>query len=148
MDSPAISAIQILLVEDNKGDIELTQEKLRESKVLNELHVVQNGIEAISFLRKEGKYLDSVTPDLILLDLNLPKKSGLEVLKDIKSDEVLHKIPVVILTSSAAEIDIARSYDLKANAYVVKPVDLYGFGEIIRGIDHFWLTVVKYPTAG
>lgn len=136
--------IQILLVEDNPGDVILTSEHLSYSKILHDLHVVVDGVEAMAFLCKEGVYKDSPRPDLILLDLNIPKKNGQEVLKELKSNGDLRRIPVVILTSSTAERDIILSYDLNASAYVTKPVDLDGFGQIVRAIEGFWFNVVRY----
>ena len=134
--------IKILLVEDNPADAELTRENLVMSKILNDLHVVGDGVEAMDFLRRVGAYRDAPRPDLILLDLNLPRKDGREVLADLKADSSLRRIPVVVLTSSKAEEDIMRSYDLHASAFVCKPVDLAGFGAIVRGIERFWFTVV------
>ncbi len=137
--------IRILLVEDNEADSDLIRENLEVSKILNHLDVVVDGVEALAFLRKEGKYANAERPDLMLLDLNLPRKDGREVLATIKADSVLKLIPVVILTSSQAESDIVKSYDLHANAFVNKPVDLAGFGKIIKGIESFWFSVVSYP---
>lgn len=137
--------IQILLVEDNPGDVRLTMEALKEGKVRNDLNVVSDGVEAIAFLRHEGKYAASPTPDLILLDLNLPRKDGREVLAEIKADERLKHIPVVILTTSRAEQDVLKSYDLHANCYVTKPVDLDQFISVVKSIEDFWLTVVTLP---
>src|SRR5271165_6393439 len=140
-----VRAIDILLVEDSPSDVRLTREALKEAKVLNMLHVVQDGTAALEFLRKHGQYGGSPRPDLILLDLNLPKKDGREVLAEIKQDETLKCIPVVILTTSRAEEDVIRSYNLHANAYVTKPVDLKQFLEVIRTIEAFWLAVVTLP---
>jgi chemotaxis family two-component system response regulator Rcp1 len=140
--------IEILLVEDNPGDVRLTTEALNEGKILNNLNVVANGVEAMAYLYQEGRYKDAPRPDLILLDLNLPKKDGREVLAEIKTHRDLRRIPVVILTSSAAEQDILASYNLQANCYITKPVDLDQFLNIIRSIEHFWLTVVKLPREG
>jgi two-component system, chemotaxis family, response regulator Rcp1 len=137
--------IEILLVEDNPGDVRLTTEALSEGKILNNLNVVGNGVEALAFLNQEGKYKDAPRPDLILLDLNLPKKDGREVLAEIKTNRDLKRIPVVILTSSAADQDIATSYNLQANCYITKPVDLDQFLTVIKSIEQFWLTVVKLP---
>lgn len=137
--------IEILLVEDNPGDVRLTQEFIKESKVGNNLHVVVDGVEALEFLRGEGKYVDTPRPDLILLDLNLPRKDGREVLAEIKADEALKRIPVVVLTTSKAEQDIFKVYDLHANCYIIKPVDLEQFIEVVRSIENFWLTIVKLP---
>ena len=138
-------SIEILLVEDNPGDVRLTVEALRDSKVQNKLYVAKDGVEATAFLRREGKYADAPHPDLILLDLNLPKKNGPEVLADIKEDPALKHIPVVILTSSKAEEDIIKTYDLHANCYVTKPIDLEQFMLVVRSIRDFWLTIVKLP---
>jgi chemotaxis family two-component system response regulator Rcp1 len=136
---------KILLVEDNPGDVRLTREALKEGKILNELNVVEDGVEALAFLRREGRYADAVRPDLILLDLNLPKKDGREVLQEIKGDGALKKIPVVVLTTSAAERDILKAYDLHANCYITKPVDLEQFMRVVQLIEDFWLTIVKLP---
>jgi chemotaxis family two-component system response regulator Rcp1 len=140
--------ITILLVEDNSADVRLTREALKEGKVSNSLHAVNDGVEALAFLRRSGKYASAAIPDLILLDLNLPKKSGLEVLAEIKLDEELKRIPIVILTTSQAEQDIARSYDLHANAYVTKPVNLQQFIDVVKSIEEFWLEIVKLPSNG
>ena len=140
-----VRAIDILLVEDSPSDVRLTREALKEAKVLNTLHVVQDGMAALDFLRKEGPYAGSPSPDLILLDLNLPKKDGREVLAEVKQDENLRRIPVVVLTTSRAEEDVVRSYNLHANAYVTKPVDLQQFLEVVRTIEAFWLAVVTLP---
>ena len=137
--------IEILLVEDNPGDVRLTQEAVREAKIRNTLNVVNDGEEAIAYVRRQGEYADRPRPDLILLDLNLPRKDGREVLQDLKSDPDLHRIPVVVLTSSAAEQDILRTYDLYANAYVTKPVDLEQFMHVVSSIQDFWLNIVKLP---
>lgn len=138
--------IEVLLVEDNPGDVRLTREALKEGKVHNNLHVAPDGVEALAFLRREGRYADAVRPDLILLDLNLPRKGGREVLEEIKGDPALRHIPVVILTSSSAEQDIARAYDLHANCYISKPVDLDQFITVVKSIEDFWFTVVKLPS--
>jgi len=135
--------IEILLVEDNPGDVRLTREALKDAKVHNTLHVAMDGVEALAFLRKQGKHAAAPLPDLILLDLNLPKKNGREVLEDIKNDDALRHIPVVILTTSQAERDIAESYRLHANAYVTKPVDLEQFLTVVKSIEQFWLEIVK-----
>lgn len=137
--------IEILLVEDNPADVRLTMEALKESKIRNQLNVAENGVEALQYLRQEGKFAGKGTPDIILLDLNLPKKDGREVLQEIKGDEQLRRIPVVILTTSQAEQDIMRAYDLHANCYIQKPVDLDQFLRVIRSIEDFWLTIVKLP---
>jgi CheY-like chemotaxis protein len=139
------SPIDILLVEDNPGDVRLTIEALKEGKVLNTLSVTMDGVEALSFLHKEGKYADAPRPDLILLDLNLPRKDGREVLADIKSDDNLKCIPVVVLTTSQAEQDIFKSYNLHANCFITKPVDLEQFITVLQSIENFWLTIVKLP---
>ena len=141
-----VTPIEILLVEDSPGDVRLTQEALRNAKVQNNLHVASDGIEAIAFLRRQEKHANAPRPDLILLDLNLPKKGGREVLEEIKLDPSLKSIPVVILTTSAAEEDILRSYQLHANCYITKPVDLDQFLKVIKTIDNFWLAIVKLPT--
>ena len=138
--------VEILLVEDNPGDVRLTQETMKEFKVLNNLSVVGDGVEAMAFLRREGKYAKASRPDLILLDLNLPKKDGREVLAEIKRDEQLKRIPVVILTTSGAEQDILKTYELHANCYIKKPVDLDQFSAVIKSIEQFWFTIVKLPT--
>jgi CheY-like chemotaxis protein len=138
-------AIEILLVEDNPGDIRLTQEALKENKIRNNLHVAKDGVEAMKFLRKMNGYTDSPRPDLVLLDLNLPKKDGREVLAEIKTDEKLRSIPVVILTTSDAEDDVARSYQQYANCYVRKPIDLNRFIEVVKVIENFWLSIVELP---
>ena len=137
--------IEILMVEDNPGDVRLTREALRDGKVRNTMHAVEDGEMALDFLYRRGAYTDAARPDLILLDLKLPGKSGLEVLADIKADEALRRIPVVILTSSQADQDIARSYDLHANAYVSKPVGLDQFVAAVKAIEGFWLEIVKLP---
>ncbi|WP_128476500.1 response regulator [Halorussus pelagicus] len=137
--------IEILLVEDNPGDVRLTEEALEQGDVLNNLHVVGDGVEAMSFLRCEGEYEDTPQPDLILLDLNLPRKDGEEVLKEIDEDRELRRIPVVVLTSSEAEEDIARSYELHANAYITKPVDIDQFIDVAQNLEAFWLSIVKLP---
>jgi CheY-like chemotaxis protein len=132
-------------VEDNPGDVRLTMEALKEGKILNEVRVVEDGVEALDFLHRVGKYTDAPRPDLILLDLNLPKKDGREVLAEIKEDDTLKKIPVVVLTTSAAERDILRAYNLHANCYITKPVDLDQFIHVVQLIEDFWLTIVKLP---
>jgi len=138
--------IQVLLVEDNPGDVRLTKEALKEGKLLNHVHVVGDGVEALSFVRKQGKYANAVQPDLILLDLNLPKKDGREVLAAIKTDPGLKRIPVVVLTTSSAEEDVLKTYDLHANCYITKPVDLEQFMRVVKSIEDFWVTVVKLPS--
>ena len=139
--------IEILLVEDNPGDVRLAVEALRDGKVANRLHIVEDGVEAMSFLRREGRYADVPRPDLILLDLNLPRKDGREVLAEIKQDADLKRIPVVILTSSAAEQDVVQAYNLYANCYITKPMDLDQFLKVVRSIEDFWLIVVTLPQA-
>jgi two-component system, chemotaxis family, response regulator Rcp1 len=141
-------AIDILLVEDNLGDVRLTREALKEGKVLNTLHVVGDGIEALEFLRHEGQYARASHPDIILLDLNLPRMDGRELLAEIKSDLNLRRIPVVILTTSKAEEDIIKSYDLHANCYITKPVDLDQFFVVVKSVEEFWFTIVKLPPDG
>jgi chemotaxis family two-component system response regulator Rcp1 len=138
--------VEILLVEDNPGDVRLTQEALKESKVTNNLSVAEDGVEALAFLKREGKYADAPHPDLLLLDLNLPKKDGRELLEEIKADENLRRIPVVVLTTSKAEEDILRMYDQHANCYITKPIDFDQFIEVVKSIEDFWLTIVKLPT--
>ena len=139
-------SIKVLLVEDNPGDVRLTKEALKEGKMLNRVTVVGDGVEALSFLRRQGKYADAGQPDLILLDLNLPKKDGRQVLAEIKADPGLKRIPVVVLTTSSAEEDILKTYDLHANCYVTKPVDLEQFMRVVKSIKDFWITVVKLPS--
>jgi len=139
------SPIDILLVEDNPADAELTREALADSKLLSRLHVVRDGVEALAFLRGEGGHGGAPRPDLVLLDLNLPRKDGRAVLTEIKGDPVLRSIPVVVLTSSQAEQDVAKAYELNANCYVTKPVDLEQFLTIVRSIEQFWFTVVRLP---
>lgn len=146
MDIANTSGIKILLVEDNPGDVRLTKEALKEAKVRNNLSVVEDGVAAMNFLRCEGEYTDAERPDLILLDLNLPKKDGREVLEEIKQDPALKRIPIVVLTTSRAEQDILQSYDLHANCYVTKPVDLDQFINIVKSIEDFWLTIVRLPS--
>jgi len=137
--------VEILLVEDNPGDVRLTMEALKDGKISNHLNVVSDGEEAMAFLRRESPYEDSPKPDLILLDLNLPRKDGREVLADVKRDEALKRIPVVVLTTSEAEEDILRTYDLHANCYVTKPVDLDQFIKIVHTIEAFWFNIVQLP---
>ncbi len=142
-----IGAFELLLVEDNPGDVRLTKEALKDGRLLVNLHVVEDGVSAIEFLRRKGKHRHVPEPHLILLDLNLPKMSGREVLKEIKTDPSLRHIPVIIMTTSKAEQDILNAYDLNANCYIAKPVDLDQFLHIIRSIEDFWLTVVTLPGA-
>jgi chemotaxis family two-component system response regulator Rcp1 len=143
-DAPG-TPIDILLVEDNPGDVRLTREALDEGDVLNTLSVVEDGAEAMAYLRNEGEYADTTQPDLMLLDLNLPKKDGEEVLAEMSEDPDLRRIPVVVLTSSEAEEDIVRSYELHANAYITKPVDIDQFIEVAQQLESFWLSIVKLP---
>jgi CheY-like chemotaxis protein len=140
--------IEVLLVEDDPGDVVLITEAFEHNKVNNRLAVVQDGVEALQYLRCEAPYEDRATPDLILLDLNLPRKDGREVLAEVKNDDRLRRIPVVVLTTSKAEEDVLRSYDLHANAYVTKPVDFDRFIEVVRQIDEFFVSVVKLPNRG
>jgi two-component system, chemotaxis family, response regulator Rcp1 len=137
--------VQILLVEDSPGDIRLTREVLRDAKIANELHIVGDGERAMAFLRREGEYAGMQRPDLILLDLNLPRKDGREVLAELNEDPDLHLIPVIVLTTSAAEQDVLRSYDLKAACYITKPIDLDEFISVVRSIESFWLSIVRLP---
>jgi CheY-like chemotaxis protein len=139
------SAIEVLLVEDSPGDVRLTREALKDAKVHISLHVASDGAEAMAFLGRERQHLNAPRPDLILLDLNLPKKDGRQVLAEIKESPTLKSIPVVILTTSASEADVLRSYMLHANCYITKPVDLDGFLNVVKSIDNFWLSVVKLP---
>ena len=138
-------AVEILLIEDNPGDVRLTIEALKESKIMNNMHVVDDGIEALSFLKKEGIYKDKPRPDLIILDLNLPKKDGREVLGEIKSDDYLKQIPIVILTTSEAEEDIIKSYELHANCYITKPVNMEQFIKVVKSVGDFWFSIVMLP---
>jgi len=139
------SAIDVLLVEDDPGDVLMTREALTSAKVLHNLHVVDNGEAAVAFLRREGQYADAPRPDLVFLDLNLPRMDGREVLSIVKADDALRRIPVVVLTTSEAEEDVLRSYDLHANAYVTKPVDFSGFMRVVRQIDDFFVTIARLP---
>ena len=136
---------EVLLVEDSPGDVRLTREALKEGKVRNNLSVVSDGVEAMEFLRREGKYRDAPRPDIVLLDLNMPRKDGREVLAEMKSDEQLKRIPVVVLTTSEAEQHILRTYELHANCYLTKPVDLEQFISIVKSVEDFWLTIVQLP---
>jgi CheY-like chemotaxis protein len=147
IDEP-LKPIEVLLVDDDPGDVVLTTEAFEHNKVNNRLSVVADGVEALQFLRREPPYEDARLPDLILLDLNLPRKDGREVLAEVKADATLRRIPVVVLTTSKAEEDILRSYDLHANAYVTKPVDFDRFIEVVRQIDEFFVSVVKLPPRG
>ncbi len=144
-DMKPLQLIQILLIEDNPGDIRLTKEVLKEGKITNQLNVVTDGEEALFFLKKEGKHKEAITPDLILLDLNLPKKDGRQVLAEIKSDPKLMLIPVIVLTTSDAELDVLNMYAHHANCYITKPVDFDQFIKVIQSIENFWLTIVKLP---
>ncbi len=137
--------IEILLIEDNPGDVRLTQEALREGKIINNLNVVSDGVQALDFLRQKGRYAGATRPDVILLDLNLPRKDGREVLEEIKEDPELKRIPVVVITSSSAEEDVLRSYNLHANCYISKPVDLEQFVAVVKSIEDFWMGIVKLP---
>ena len=145
MSTQAGSSIEIMIVEDNKGDVRLAREALRESKIHNTIHHVPDGVEAMEFLHRQGKYALAPRPDLILLDLNLPRMDGREVLAAIKSDSDLKRIPVVILTVSNDEIDIFKTYNLHANCYITKPIDLDQFIQVVKSIEDFWLTIVKLP---
>ena len=140
-----LKPVEILLVEDNPGDVRLTIEALKESKILNRLHLAEDGLEALEFLRKEGKFEGSPSPDLILLDLNLPKKDGREVLEEIKKEDSLKRIPVVILTTSSADADIMKTYELHANCYITKPVDIEQFIKVVKTVGDFWFSIVKLP---
>jgi len=138
-------AIEILLVEDNPGDVRLAREALKDAKVRNNLHVVGDGVEAMDFLHRKGKYAESPHPGLILLDLNLPRKDGREVLEEIKTDDNLKRIPVVILTTSKDEVDVLKTYNLHANCYITKPLNLDQFIAVVKSIEEFWLTIVRLP---
>lgn len=140
-----VHAINILLVEDSPADVRLTQEALRNTKLINRLAVASDGMEALAMLRKEGRYASDPRPDLILLDLNLPKKNGRAVLSEIKEDPDLKRIPVVVITSSTAEEDVLRSYDLHANCYITKPLELQQFVQVVKSIENFWVGIVKLP---
>lgn len=144
-DDSVAAPIEILLVEDDPGDVLMTKEALADAKMANKLHVVSNGEEALAFLFQEGDYVSAPRPGLILLDLNLPRVDGREVLAQVKADKVLRRIPVVVLTTSEAEEDILRSYDLHANAYVTKPVDFEAFAKVVRQVDDFYFNVVRLP---
>ena len=145
MTSTEVRAVEILLIEDSPSDTELTVEALREAKVRNRLNMVEDGVQALEFLRRTGKYAHAPRPDLIMLDLNLPRKDGREVLAEIKADEDLRLIPVVVLTTSRAEQDVLRAYQLNANCYITKPVDFEQFLDAVRSIESFWLCVVTLP---
>jgi chemotaxis family two-component system response regulator Rcp1 len=142
-----VETIQILLVEDSVADVRLTQEALRDARIANDLHVVGDGEEAMRFLRRADQYADVPRPDLVLLDLNLPRKDGREVLAEMKEEDDLRRIPVIVLTTSRAETDVMKAYDLHVNAYVPKPIDLQEFIGVVRGIEDFWLSIVKLPSA-
>jgi len=144
--TPHFRPIEILLVEDSPSDAELTLEALRDAKVANRVNVVEDGVYAMEFLRRQGRWANAPRPDVILLDLNLPRKDGREVLAEIKNDENLRSIPVVVLTSSRAEQDVLRSYNLHANCYITKPVDLQQFLMVVRAIEFFWLSIIMLPT--
>lgn len=143
--STAGRPVEVLLVEDSPGDVRLTREALKEGKVRNNLNVVSDGVEAMEYLLREGAYANATRPDIVLLDLNMPRKDGREVLAEMKADKNLRRIPVVILTTSEAEQDILRTYDLHANCYLTKPVDLDQFISIVKSVEDFWLTIVKLP---
>jgi two-component system response regulator len=144
-DHTLFQPIEILLVEDNQADVRLTQEALKDEKLHINLSVVNDGVEALAFLRREGRYANTVRPDLVLLDLNLPRKDGREVLEEIKNDPNLMVMPVVVLTTSDAEKDILESYELHANCYIIKPLDLNQFSRVVKSIQEFWFTIVKLP---
>ena len=146
MDSaPGVKQIEILLVEDNPGDVRLTREALKDSKLVNKLHVVGDGDEALAFLHKQNKHANAPRPDLIVLDLNLPKKSGLEVLAEIKEDPDLKCIPVVVLTISKSEAEVLQTYNLQANCFISKPIGLEEFLDVVKSIEEFWLSIVRLP---
>lgn len=147
MNHKNIEQIEILLVEDSLADVLITREAFREFKIVNTLHVVEDGVEALAYLNQEGRYASQPRPDLILLDLNLPRKNGREVLAEIKADETLKRIPVIVLTTSRDEEDILKSYDLHANCYVVKPVEFDSFVEAVHSIHRFWFSIVSLPPA-
>ncbi len=139
-------SIEILLVEDNPGDARLTLEAFKEGRVLNNITVIRDGVEALAYLRRQGRYENAPVPDLVLLDLNLPKKDGRQVLEEIKTDEMLKRIPVIVLSTSASHEDVARSYGSHANCYITKPVDLDQFLHVVQSIESFWLSLVKLPS--
>ena len=141
-----IAPIEILLIEDNRDDIELTREALKEAKLQNNLHVVRDGVQALAFLHRQDPYADVPRPDLIFLDLNMPRKDGFEVLEEIQAEENLKRIPVVVLTTSDADEDVLKAYDLNANCYINKPVDFQQFLKVINAIENFWFTIVKLPS--
>lgn len=144
--SAPVRPINILLVEDSPGDVRLTQEILADTRMANDIHVVNDGEAAMAFLRHQGEHAEAPRPDLVLLDLNLPRKDGREVLQEMKNDETLRRIPVIVLTTSAAERDVLRSYDLHVNCYITKPIDLDEFITVVRSIEGFWLSVVRLPS--
>lgn len=146
MNPSSVKLVEILLVEDNPGDVRLTQEALKETKLVNKLHVVGDGEEAMAFLRKQNKHASAQRPDLILLDLNLPKKDGREVLAEIKNDPDLQRIPVVVLTTSKSEQEVLKAYNLHANCFVTKPIDLDQFMHVVKSIEDFWLSIVRLPS--
>ena len=141
-----VKTIEILLVEDNPGDVELTREAFIDGKIGNRINVARDGVEALEYLRRKGIYANATRPDIVLLDLNLPRKSGLEVLSELKADPDLRSIPIVVLTTSRDEVDIARSYHEHANCYISKPVDFDAFMEVVQSLESFWLTIVRLPT--
>lgn len=143
-----VHLMQILLVEDNAADVRLTQEALKDAKILNELHVARDGVEAMDFLQRRGDHADAPRPDIVILDLNLPRMDGKEVLAEMKGDADLRSIPVAVLTTSDAEIDVLESYDLGANCFLTKPVDLDQFLKVVRAVEEFWLGMVRLPTQG
>lgn len=145
--APPEEDLDILLVEDSSGDVRLTTEALREGKITNRLHVVRDGEEAMDFLRRRGRYVDAPRPGIVLLDLNLPRKDGREVLDELKRDPELHRIPVIVLTTSSAEADVMRSYDLHANCFITKPIDYQEFIAAVQRIEEFWLKLVRLPRA-
>ncbi len=145
MNKHSIEQVCILMVEDNPDDVELTRQTIRDTKLRNNIHVVEDGVKALAFLRREGMYADSPRPDLVLLDLNLPGKNGLEVLEEIKADDDLKRIPVIVLTASDDEADVLAAYNNNTNAYITKPVDLEQFARIVQMIDDFWISIVKLP---
>lgn len=145
---PSLKFVELLLVEDNPGDVDLARDALETSKIRNTLHVVNDGEAALDFLRRRGRYVHVPRPDLILLDLNLPRKDGREVLAEIKADAGLKRIPVVVLTTSKDEEDVLKAYNLHANCYITKPIDLHQFLRVIRSIEEFWLTIVRLPPNG
>jgi chemotaxis family two-component system response regulator Rcp1 len=146
--SKACKPIEILMAEDNPGDVRLTMEALRDAKVLNRMSVAVDGVETMAFLRRQGEYANAPRPDLVLLDLNMPRKDGREVLAEVKGDADLRRIPVLVLTTSTAEKDISESYDLHANCYIAKPVNLDQFLDVVKSIEDFWLATVRLPPNG